>query len=347
MLAETSSATVVVNQAAMVPAPLISVHMITYGHEPYLAEAIEGVMRQQTEYSFELLIGEDCSRDRTREIALAFQRRHPDKIAVIYSGSNVGALANSERVFQRTRGKYVAFCEGDDYWHDASKLQKQVSFLEAHPDHVLVHSAYRVQAGQTIEPSGGVTPHQVPASSVFESLLGDNFIATCTVCMRRSVAASYYASKFRAMGYLMDDYPHWLFASRQGLIGYNADILATYRIVAGSYCRRGPAHTLRMALAGRRATQDFIAEYGCSSEALSRSRNRMNLSIMRAAFCARDRETFLREYQWYKKNNPAWRRDYRTRIGFVAAKLHLGGAFRVFQMLRDAIGMRRDLATLP
>lgn len=345
MRAEPLSVTVVADEAALVNAPLISVHMVTYNQERYLAEAIEGVLRQQTEYPFELLIGEDCSTDKTREIALAFQRRHPDRIAVLYSSSNVGALPNSARVLNSARGKYIAFCEGDDYWHDASKLQKEVSFLEAHPDYVLVHSAFRVQTDRAIKPPRWPVLDDVPTGRVFERLLEANFIATCTVCVQRSVSVDYYASKFRTMGYLMDDYPHWLFASQQGLIGYLAETLATYRVCAGSQSHKGPAHALQMARSARRVSQDFIAEYGCLPEALSRSRNRMNLRVMNAAFCARDRQTFLREYQWYRNNNPAWRNDYRARARFVATKLHLAGTIRIVHMLRSSIEVWKELAT--
>ncbi len=338
-----SSFTVIADQAAFVKAPLISVHMITYNHEPYLAEAIEGVIRQQTEFPFELIIGEDCSTDKTREIALAFQRHKPDKVAVLYSDSNVGALHNSTRVLQKTRGKYVAFCEGDDYWHDASKLQKQVSFLEAHPDHALVHCAFRVQTGQTIELPNWVVPSAVPTGRVFEKLLEANFIATCTVCMRRSVAANYYASNFRTRGYLMDDYPHWLFASREGFFAYIPDLLATYRVCLGSQSHQGPDHSLQMALSARRVAEDFIREYGCSPVALSRSRNRMNIRVLRAAFCAYDQVTFIREYEWYRKHNPAWREDLWTRARFIAAKFHLARILRTLLMLRHSMTCGNNL----
>jgi len=110
--------------------PLVSVNMITYNHGAYLAEAIEGVVAQKTDFPIELIIGEDCSTDNTREIALDYQRRYPHLIRVIYSDKNVGMQKNGARTQARARGKYIATCEGDDYWTDNYKIAKQVDFLE-------------------------------------------------------------------------------------------------------------------------------------------------------------------------------------------------------------------------
>jgi glycosyltransferase involved in cell wall biosynthesis len=108
--------------------------MITYNHAPYIAQAIEGVLQQKTNFPFELVIGEDCSTDGTREIVFEYQKKHPDIIRVITSDENVGAKKNGLRVLKACQGKYIAFCEGDDYWHNPDKLQKQVDYMESHPE---------------------------------------------------------------------------------------------------------------------------------------------------------------------------------------------------------------------
>lgn len=115
--------------------PVVSVHMITYNHEPYIRQAIEGVMMQQTDFEFELVIGEDCSRDKTREICFEYQRKHPDKIRVLWWHENVSKLGgNDVRVTLHCRGDFIAFCEGDDYWIDPLKLQKQVDAMRDNPN---------------------------------------------------------------------------------------------------------------------------------------------------------------------------------------------------------------------
>lgn len=120
--------------------PVVSVKMITYNHRPYVANAIEGVLRQQSSYPFELVIGEDCSTDGTRDIVLHYQKEYPTHVRVITSDSNVGMVRNGFRTEWACRGKYIAWCEGDDYWHHPLKLQKQVDYLESHPEVGLVHS---------------------------------------------------------------------------------------------------------------------------------------------------------------------------------------------------------------
>ena len=110
--------------------PVVSVSMITYNHEPYIRQAIEGVMMQKTDFEFELIIGEDCSQDKTREICFEYQKKYPDKIRVLWWHENVSKLGgNGRRCRARCRGEFVALCEGDDYWTDPLKLQKQVDFL--------------------------------------------------------------------------------------------------------------------------------------------------------------------------------------------------------------------------
>ena len=110
--------------------PVVSVHMITYNHEPYIRQAIEGVMMQKTDFEFELVIGEDCSQDKTREICFEYQKRYPDKIRVLWWHENVSKLGgNSRRVTAHCRGEFIALCEGDDYWIDPLKLQKQVDYI--------------------------------------------------------------------------------------------------------------------------------------------------------------------------------------------------------------------------
>lgn len=110
--------------------PVVSINMITYNHEPYIRQAIEGVMMQKTDFEFELVIGEDCSQDKTREICFEYQRKYPDKIRVLWWHENVSKLGgNNNRVTARCRGEFVAYCEGDDYWTDPLKLQKQVRII--------------------------------------------------------------------------------------------------------------------------------------------------------------------------------------------------------------------------
>lgn len=139
-----------------VPDPLVTVFTITYQQAEYIRDCIEGVLMQKTTFPVEYVIGEDCSTDGTREIVFGYAKKYPGKIRVVTADRNVGLKANAERCRNVLRGKFVALCEGDDYWTDPLKLQKQVEFLEANPDYVMCYHAHRVLANGSLSgPIGG------------------------------------------------------------------------------------------------------------------------------------------------------------------------------------------------
>lgn len=112
---------------------LVSVHMITYNHEKYIAQAIKGVLMQETNFDYELVISDDCSSDNTLSIIKEYQELHPNIIRIIHREKNIGAVKNFFDTFTHCKGRYIAICEGDDYWTDCLKLQKQVDVLENNP----------------------------------------------------------------------------------------------------------------------------------------------------------------------------------------------------------------------
>ncbi|HEX6431463.1 MAG TPA: glycosyltransferase [Niastella sp.] len=118
--------------------PSVSVCIPAYNQERYIRQCLEGVMMQQTNFSFDVIIGEDCSTDNTRSIVREFELRYPGIIKPIYHEKNVGPQRNAyEYCWPKLTGKYIAVCEGDDCWTDPYKLQKQVDFLEQNEDFVL------------------------------------------------------------------------------------------------------------------------------------------------------------------------------------------------------------------
>ena len=124
--------------------PKVSVVMITYNHEKFLGQAIEGVLMQETGFPVELVIGEDCSTDGTRRIALEYATKYPNVGRVLQPVRNLGVSRNLAATLAACRGGYVAMCEGDDYWIHPDKLQKQVSFLDANPAYVMCCHRERV-----------------------------------------------------------------------------------------------------------------------------------------------------------------------------------------------------------
>ena len=116
--------------------PIVSICCITYNHENYIRDAIEGFLMQKTTFPIEIIIHDDASTDKTAEIVKSYAEKHPDLILPILQAENQYSkgIPISTYAYPKARGKYIAFCEGDDYWTDPYKLQKQVDFLESNPD---------------------------------------------------------------------------------------------------------------------------------------------------------------------------------------------------------------------
>jgi len=117
--------------------PKISVIMLTYNHAPFLKEAIEGVLMQKTDFDFELIICDDASTDHSEDFIKPYAERYPYQIKYYRHNLNIGFVENQRFAFQKASGKYLAYCEGDDYWTDPFKLQFQYDFLEKNSEFVM------------------------------------------------------------------------------------------------------------------------------------------------------------------------------------------------------------------
>lgn len=158
--------------------------MITYNHEAYIEQAVRGVMMQETDFEYELIIGEDCSTDNTRDVVLRLKEEFPDKIRLILHPQNVGMMQNFIDVYDAADGNYIALCEGDDYWTSEAKLQKQVNFLKEHPEcSICFHKA------TVIDDTGKVVRISKSPSSVYldsTKVLFEFYIMTASVLLRHN-----------------------------------------------------------------------------------------------------------------------------------------------------------------
>ncbi|MET4076697.1 glycosyltransferase [Hymenobacter sp. UYCo722] len=150
--------------------PMVSVCCITYNHEQFLVQTIESVLMQQTGFSVEMVIGEDCSTDDTRRIAQEYAKQYPGRVRVITQDSNLGIMPNLMATMAACQGEYIAFLEGDDYWTDCNKLQIQVDALQANKDCALCfHDAEIFFNAKPEQPvllfSRQVAAHALPANA--------------------------------------------------------------------------------------------------------------------------------------------------------------------------------------
>lgn len=130
----------------------LSVILITYNHEPYLRECLDGIFMQETDFEFEIVVGEDCSTDGTRDVLREYDARYPGRMKLLFREKNLGRVTlNVYQTIMEARGEYLAFIEGDDFWTDPGKLQKQVDFLENHREYMGTTCSFRL-IGEKSEP---------------------------------------------------------------------------------------------------------------------------------------------------------------------------------------------------
>lgn len=257
--------------------PLVSIHMITYNHEHYISQAIEGILRQETDFPIELVIGEDRSTDRTRDIVLDYQRKWPGMIRVITSDNNVGASENSRRTTAACRGRYVAFCEGDDYWHSPHKLQKQIRILEKDSAVSLVASdadALFMQNGRLIRSLMQRTAQleTIPVDMTETLLTRRISLATCTVCLRREPLVKIIEAnpwEFSAYFPMLDVQTWWEF-SRIGRIHVIQEALATYRVLNSSASHSNdPEKVFEFYSKSLEVHEHYVSKFGYDDTVLS------------------------------------------------------------------------------
>jgi glycosyltransferase involved in cell wall biosynthesis len=114
--------------------PKLSVAIITFNHAEFIAKALDSVLMQLTSFDYEIIVGDDCSTDGTREIIQTYQQRWPAKITTVFREKNVGMMRNFKETVEQCTGNYIALLEGDDYWTDLNKLQLQAEYLDGHPN---------------------------------------------------------------------------------------------------------------------------------------------------------------------------------------------------------------------
>lgn len=179
--------------------PLVSVCIITYNHEKYIAAAIESVLMQMTDFPCDLIIAEDCSKDATRKILLEYAEKYPIKL--ILQPVNVGAARNWKTLMDAPTGKYVAYFEGDDSWTDPEKLQKQFNILEKNPEAALCYSNALIH--DTQNPGSNICFTDDSKPSVFKDCyesLKYCPMPTCTIFFRN----------------LLKPFPEWTFGLHAG-----------------------------------------------------------------------------------------------------------------------------------
>jgi glycosyltransferase involved in cell wall biosynthesis len=225
----------------------VSVCITTYNHERYIAQAVESVLMQKTDFDFEIILGEDDSADGTREIVKKYKEQYPDRIRlflnnrknVIYINGRPTGRWNFMNNMRNARGDYIALLEGDDYWTEPYKLQKQADFLDANPEcSMCFHdvSIFYEDKGEYVLAMPPVKKERY----TIEDLLKGNFIHTCSVMFRRGLFGEFPDWFVKTS---MGDWPLHILNAQHGDIGRLEEIMGVYRVHAGGlWGQKGRLH---------------------------------------------------------------------------------------------------------
>lgn len=203
----------------------VTVILVTYNHEPYIAQTLESILVQKTDFPFEILISEDCSTDKTRNIIIEYAKRYPEKIRLILSRRNVHTNRVLSRAIAAARGEYLAILDGDDYWISEKKLQKQADLLDERPECSLCFHDVWVTDDQERR-VGPFVRSDIPETTGLERIIESNFLPTSSTMVRRA-AVGVLPPWFDEAEY--GDWPLWIWAARNGQIVYIKELLGVYR----------------------------------------------------------------------------------------------------------------------
>lgn len=237
---------------------IVSVCCITYNHAPYIRQCLDGFMMQQTNFAFEVLIHDDASTDGTTEIIKEYEAKYPDIIKPIYEEENQwvkGRRGSAVFNFPRAKGKYIAMCEGDDYWTDPLKLQKQVDFLESNPQYSMACSDAIIQTtGGELNWSRYYTNVDIPVEDII--INGGLFVQTASYIFRRDLLNNY--PNFCKQCHV-GDYPLIIYAALNGNVRWFAEKQVVYRFSMGnSWTATNSKHDIVKRINGWRSEVDML-----------------------------------------------------------------------------------------
>lgn len=213
------------------PLAVVSVFMMAFNHENFITQAVEGVLMQKTDFDFDIVIGEDCSTDDTRNKIIALQQKYPGKFKLLLHNKNIGAMANQMAILNECTGKYIALCEGDDYWTDPYKLQKQVDFLEGNEEYSICFHPVKLRKESENDIVDDYMTREVPETTTILDLAYGNYIHTPSVVFRKNQDV---LDTLHSLGALtVGDYVLHMLNAKHGNIKKLPEVMGIYRVHSG------------------------------------------------------------------------------------------------------------------
>lgn len=242
--------------------PLVSIRCTVYNHEPFLRQCLDGFVMQQTTFPFEAIVHDDASTDGSAAIIREYAERYPDIIKPIYETENQfskhdGSISRIMDAAIHPSAKYIAICEGDDYWIDPLKLQKQVDFLEKNPSYNMVYTKYIEDHNGTIKNGSW---NLLDGNCIKPYLLREGFIPTASVVYRSDFKFNY---DYRKMNFPLGDVPLWIQLMHDSPIKLLPDYTTTYRILdeSASHSKKY-INRVKFLIGALRCRKFFADKYG-------------------------------------------------------------------------------------
>lgn len=220
--------------------PLVSICTLVYNHEPYLRECFDGILMQKTNFAFEVLVHDDASTDNSAAIIREYTAKYPNIFKPIYQTENQyskGIKVNATYQYPRAKGKYIAICEGDDYWTDPLKLQKQVDFLEANPEYTMCFARaieHYEDGSREDKLFSFVEDSDYEGIEFFENWI----VATASVLYRTEILSTSLCKEFQTnKKIIFGDTPLFLTCAHYGKVRGMSDVVSVYRRHKGGFTR--------------------------------------------------------------------------------------------------------------
>jgi glycosyltransferase involved in cell wall biosynthesis len=276
---------------------VFSVAVITYNQEAYISQTLESILSQEHGYSFEIVVGEDCSTDGTRAVLLDYKLKYQDTIKLLLNKKNMGITGNYYNVLKNCTGKYIMQCAGDDYWLPG-KVALQIPFMENNPNIGMCYTkAKNIYQGKKILGKG----EWGGKSTAFAELIKKNVVPAVTMGFRAELLWQYMQEiQPEKRNWLIEDYPEILWFSLRSKISFIDKVMAGYRVVSDSAVHTNDIAKLERLNISTRDIKRFFLEFAGISDGFQEIEDSLNRSFF-SFYLRCDNESAVRYYQMIKK----------------------------------------------
>ena len=328
--------------------PLVSICCITYNHERYIRDALEGFLMQKTQFPYDIIIYDDASTDDTSRIIKEYVDSRPDLISPILQTENRYSKGENpflKYIVPRLTSKYIAICEGDDFWTDPLKLQKQVDYLQSNPDYRMVctnYSKYYQSIRKTQKDCFAFRKFGTEVKFT-DYLMDMSSIGTATVIIHTELVRQYLTETPEEIrdNFIVGDTPLWLFAAAKSRIGVLPDETAVYRILDNSACHfKTPGEHFRFVQKGFEMADYFCEKYGNNSPTLLKGLNQKKLkAALFHGYRSMDKDLASNSYKALMSSKPGFKRR-------LSSRLMLLGSYNKFLNRVTGIVLKKGMYSL-